>query len=173
MSCALCCPKGAPHEQIFLPLPAAHARERIARRVLEAGKGSGKNVGGIGDNMTSNVTEKKSFSADWLARIPEHWNVSALKRVLSEPLKYGATESGDCDDRSLPRYLRITDFENDGSLRNDTFASLPEEIARDYWVNDGDVLFARSGATVGKTFLFRNYQGRACFAGYLDRKSVV
>ena len=123
--------------------------------------------------MTSNVTEKKSFSADWLARIPEHWNVSALKRVLSEPLKYGATESGDCDDRSLPRYLRITDFENDGSLRNDTFASLPEEIARDYWVNDGDVLFARSGATVGKTFLFRNYQGRACFAGYLIKASTA
>lgn len=123
--------------------------------------------------MTSNITEKKSFSADWLARIPNNWNVSALKRVLSGPLKYGATESGDCDDRSLPRYLRITDFENDGSLRSDTFASLPEEIARDYWVNDGDVLFARSGATVGKTFLFRNYQGRACFAGYLIKASTL
>jgi type I restriction enzyme S subunit len=121
--------------------------------------------------MTSAYTEKKSSGVDWLGEIPRHWNISALKRVLSEPLKYGATEAGDCDDRSFPRYLRITDFDNDGSLRTDTFASLPEEIARDYYVNEGDVLFARSGATVGKTFLFRNYQGRACFAGYLIKAS--
>ena len=121
--------------------------------------------------MTSVYTEKISSGVDWLGEIPRHWNVSALKRVLSEPLKYGATEAGDCDDRSFPRYLRITDFDNDGGLRTDTFASLPEEIARDYYVNEGDVLFARSGATVGKTFLFRNYQGRACFAGYLIKAS--
>ena len=121
--------------------------------------------------MTSAYSDKKSSGVDWLGEIPSHWNVSSLKRVLSEPLKYGATEAGDCDDRSLPRYLRITDFDNDGSLRTDTFASLPEEIACGYYVNEGDVLFARSGATVGKTFLFRNYQGRACFAGYLIKAS--
>jgi len=121
--------------------------------------------------MTSAYTEKKSSGVDWLGEIPRHWNVSALKRVLSEPLKYGATEAGVCVDRSFPRYLRITDFDNDGRLRTDTFASLPEEIARDYYVNEGDVLFARSGATVGKTFLFRDFQGRACFAGYLIKAS--
>lgn len=115
--------------------------------------------------------DKKTSGVDWIGEIPAHWNVAALKRVLSEPLRYGATEAGDCDDHSLPRYLRITDFDNDGSLRADTFASLPEEIARDYYVNEGDVLFARSGATVGKTFLFRNYRGRACFAGYLIKAS--
>jgi len=121
--------------------------------------------------MTSAYTNKKGSGVDCLGEIPTHWNVSALKRVLSEPLKYGATEAGDCDDRLLPRYIRITDFDSDGGLRADTFASLPEEIARDYYVNDGDILFARSGATVGKTFLFRNHPGRACFAGYLIKAS--
>ena len=116
-------------------------------------------------------TDKKSSGVDWLGEIPKHWNVSSLKRVLAEQLKYGATEAGDCNDRSLPRYLRITDFDSDGSLRTDTFVSLPEEIARDYYVSEGDVLFARSGATVGKTFLFQNFQGRACFAGYLIKAS--
>ncbi len=118
-------------------------------------------------------SDNKSSGVEWLGEIPSHWNVVALKRVLSEPLKYGATEAGDCDDRSLPRYLRITDFNNDGGLRTDTFASLPEEIARDYYVQEGDILFARSGATVGKTFLFRNYEGRACFAGYLIKASTA
>ena len=121
--------------------------------------------------MVNARTEKMSTGVDWLGEIPKHWNVCSLKRVLSEPLKYGATEAGDCDDRSLPRYLRITDFDNDGGLRADTFVSLPEEIARNYYLTEGDVLFARSGATVGKTFLFRNYQGQACFAGYLVKAS--
>jgi type I restriction enzyme S subunit len=110
---------------------------------------------------------------DWLDKIPIHWKVSALKRVLAEPLKYGATEPGDDTTPDAPRYIRITDFDNAGSLRNDTFVSLPEEIAREYYLTEGDVLFARSGATVGKTFLFRNYPGRACFAGYLIKASTA
>jgi hypothetical protein len=152
-------------------LPATAARERITLGVMEAGETGGEDDGGVVDNMTSACTEKKSSGVDWLGKIPRHGNVSALKRVLSEPLKYGATEAGDCDDRSFPRYLRITDFANDGRLRADTFASLPEEIARDSYVNEGDVLFARSGATVGKTFLCRDFQDRACFAGYLIKVS--
>ncbi|EAH6127536.1 hypothetical protein FT004_07940 [Campylobacter jejuni] len=33
-------------------------------------------------------------------------------------------------------------------------------------------MFARSGATVGKTFHFKNYQGMACCAGYLIKASI-
>lgn len=116
--------------------------------------------------------ERRSSGLSSLGEIPSHWNVTNLKRALSEPLKYGATEPGDESDPDSPRYLRITDFDGDGSLRADTFVSLPEEIARYYYLSDGDVLFARSGATVGKTFLFRNYSGRACFAGYLIKAST-
>ncbi|MGQ0816297.1 MAG: restriction endonuclease subunit S [Gemmatimonadota bacterium] len=114
---------------------------------------------------------KHTTDSNWHVEIPLHWKLTSLKRVLAEPLKYGATEAGDCDDTTLPRYIRITDFDSDGNLRTDTFASLPEEIAHSYYLREGDVLFARSGATVGKTFLFRNYEGRACFAGYLIRAS--
>lgn len=45
------------------------------------------------------------------------------------------------------------------------------EIAKDYILQKGDILFARSGATVGKTFQFKSYQGIACFAGYLIKAS--
>jgi len=34
-------------------------------------------------------------------------------------------------------------------------------------LKEGDILFARSGGTVGKTFQFKNYKGSACYAGYL------
>lgn len=109
----------------------------------------------------------KPSGIEWIGDVPEHWKVEKFKRLLKEPLKYGANESGEFEDRNHPRYIRITDFQNDGTLKSDTFKSLPPDVASNYLLNEGDLLFARSGATSGKVFLFKNYNGSACFAGYL------
>lgn len=111
--------------------------------------------------------EMKDSGIEWLGEVPKHWNVKRLKFVCSEKLMYGANESAESEDPDQPRYIRITDFGDDGKLKDDTFKSLPKEKAEPYLLKEGDILFARSGATVGKTFQFRNYIGRACFAGYL------
>lgn len=113
--------------------------------------------------------KKQPSGQDWLGDIPTHWSIKCLKRLLREPLTYGLNEAAELEDRSLPRYLRITDFDDDGKLRDETFRSLPWEIARDAMLQPDDVLFARSGATVGKTFVFRDRDSAACFAGYLIR----
>ena len=110
---------------------------------------------------------------EWLGDIPTHWSAPCLKRLLKEPLTYGLNEAAELEDRDLPRYLRITDFDESGTLRDDTFRSLPREIAREAPLETNDVLFARSGATVGKTFIFRDYAGEACFAGYLVRARTM
>ena len=78
----------------------------------------------------------------------------------------------------MPRYVRITDIEENDSLRDETYKSLPEEIASEYLLREGDILFARSGATAGKTFLYKSNWGRCAYAGYLirgrlDTKKVV
>ncbi|WP_154859636.1 restriction endonuclease subunit S [Cyclobacterium xiamenense] len=108
----------------------------------------------------------------WIPKIKKGWEILPLKRLLAEKLKYGANESAEDENSEDPRYIRITDFGNDGKLKDDTFKSLPPEIAEPYLLNDGDVLFARSGATVGKTFIFKNYAGAACFAGYLIKANT-
>ena len=97
------------------------------------------------------------------------WQSVRMKFLKSEPFMYGANEAADYDDASFPRFIRITDLRSDGTLRDDTFRSLPESIARPYLLSDGDLLLARSGATVGKAFLYHSRWGRACFAGYLIR----
>lgn len=127
--------------------------------------------------LNPNVRMKPS-GIEWLGEIPEHWEVRRFKFLLPEPLKYGANEVAELDDPSLPRYVRITDINEDGTLREDTFKSLPEDIARPYLLREGDLLFARSGATVGKTFLYQESWGRAAYAGYLirarlDRKKML
>lgn len=116
--------------------------------------------------LDSKVKTKPS-GIEWLGDIPAHWEVKRLKWLLSDKLKYGANESAEFEDINWPRYIRITDFGDDGKLRSETFKSLPYEIAKEYLLESGDILFARSGATVGKTFQFKHYEGLACFAGYL------
>lgn len=109
----------------------------------------------------------KPSGIDWLGDIPEGWEVKKLKYVINGKLKYGANESGDTYRIDWPRYIRITDFGEDGNLREDTKLSLPPTIANDYTLKPGDILFARSGATVGKTYQFRDFGIKACYAGYL------
>jgi restriction endonuclease S subunit len=113
----------------------------------------------------------KDSGIDWLGEIPAHWEVKKLKYLVKNKLKYGANESALFENIEDPRYIRITDFGNDGRLRDNTFKSLPYETAKDYMLDQGDILFARSGATVGKTFQFKDYKGKACFAGYLIKAS--
>lgn len=111
----------------------------------------------------------KDSGIDWLGEIPAHWKPIRLKHLLKEPLMYGANESSESEDITLPRFVRITDIKDDGTLRDDTFKSLPYEVAKPYLLEGGDVLFARSGATVGKSVIYDSSWGVACFAGYLIR----
>ena len=113
--------------------------------------------------------ELKDSGVVWLGKIPKHWRIEKLKRLLSQPLMYGTNEAAEIDDPEYPRYIRITDFGDNGTLKPESFKSLPPDKAEGYYLEEGDLLFARSGATVGKSFLFSNYKGLACFAGYLIR----
>jgi type I restriction enzyme S subunit len=102
--------------------------------------------------------EYKESGLAWLGRVPEHWEVRRLRQLIKGRLTYGANAAAEFTNRDWPRYIRITDFSADGSLRDETFRSLPPGIARDYLVDPGDILLARSGATVGKAFLLSTAQ---------------
>jgi type I restriction enzyme, S subunit len=106
------------------------------------------------------------------------WGTTRFKFVRSGALLYGANEPAADRSAEGPRYIRITDLKDDGSLCEDTFQTLPEHLAVPYLLEDGDLLLARSGATVGKAFRYREEWGRACFAGYLvrlrpDRRKIL
>ena len=113
------------------------------------------------------MREMKDSGIDWIRKIPENWTTVRLKYLLKEKMKYGATESGISYSNQLPRYIRITDISLDGKLKTENMLSLPEKIAKNYLLADKTILFARSGATVGKTFLYHKEDGKAAFAGYL------
>ena len=97
----------------------------------------------------------RDSGVEWLGQIPAHWKIKRLKHILQRPLEYGASETSEHSNLDWPRFIRITDLNDDGSLRDDSFRSLPPNIAEHYLILPGDLLFARSGATVGKSFLYR------------------
>lgn len=121
--------------------------------------------------LDSNVPMKDS-GVEWIGMIPEGWNVSSLKHIINGHLQYGANESGTLFEEGLPRYVRITDI-LDNKLREDIQKqSLTEEQASGFILRDKDILFARSGGTVGKSFIYRRKYGRCAFAGYLIKAAI-
>lgn len=95
-----------------------------------------------------------------------------LLNVCRGPGVYGSPAAAIAYSPSLPRYVRITDITDDGLLDPAARASIPEEQARDYILEEGDLLFARSGATVGKTYLYAETDGRCAHAGYVIRFKI-
>lgn len=81
---------------------------------------------------------------------------------------YGANEIAiDGDPRTDMRYIRITDIDSHGNLRNENWKTA-KRINKKYALAQNDLLFARSG-TVGKAFIHKREDGEAIFAGYLIR----
>ncbi len=124
--------------------------------------------------MSQILKPKKGYKlVKWLfgkeIEIPKYWvSVKLIEKCDNKP-EYGAGVSAIEKNLQLPRYVRITDLNDDGSLRNFEWKSILEEDAKDYILNEGEILFARTGATVGKTYLHQKNNGRCAFAGYLIR----
>ena len=108
-----------------------------------------------------------------MPEVPPGWRVSDLSSLCERPGEYGANVRKRQFDPILHRYVRITDVTDDGKLRSADPVSIDDVDADKYVLEKGDVLFARSGATVGKTYLYRQQDGRCAFAGYLIRFKPV
>ena len=91
------------------------------------------------------------------------------KHILISP-QYGANERGvERESHDLPRYVRITDVNAFGEL-SDGLGVTAEFVDEKYLLASGDLLFARSGNTVGKTYLHdREPSDKHIFAGYMIR----
>lgn len=96
--------------------------------------------------------------------------LSKLKVHLLAPPQYGANERGVARlSKDVPRYVRITDVNEYGELSGGL--GVAAELAEDrYLLTPGDLLFARSGNTVGKTYLhLGSGDEQHLFAGYMIR----
>ena len=97
------------------------------------------------------------------------WSFSSLKDISLCKGEYGSNKPA-INYNGGYRYIRITDITTNGELKKDKVGVLDEEIeAQKYLLKENDILFARSGATVGKNFFYNKKYGKCIFAGYLIR----
>jgi restriction endonuclease S subunit len=94
-----------------------------------------------------------------------------FKNYLKTKPQYGSNQAGQKRiSQEEARYIRITDIDKYGNLK-DNLGATAQKVETKYILNDNDLLFARSGATVGKAYLHKqkNVDYSCFFAGYMIR----
>jgi type I restriction enzyme S subunit len=111
--------------------------------------------------------KEANFKETEIGKIPVDWEVEYLGENLAENPKYGINAASVPFNSNLPTYLRITDISDDGRYLNNSPVSVNNSESSKYFLEEGDLVFARTGASVGKTYLYNLNDGRLVYAGFL------
>lgn len=101
--------------------------------------------------------------------IPKEWKEVKLGECLLKKPDYGINAPSVEYSESLPLYLRITDISDDGRFLHTKKTSVNHPFSKNYILDKDDLVFARTGASVGKTYLYNEEDGELVFAGFLIR----
>lgn len=108
---------------------------------------------------------------DTTATLPESWAPATIGEICTA-LQYGYTASAS-DEPCGPRFLRITDIQN-GFVQwpSVPYCQIESALIQKYQLHPGDIVFARTGGTVGKSFIISFIPEPSVFASYLIRLSA-
>ena len=110
---------------------------------------------------------KTSDKPHYPYELPKGWEWTTVGEI-SQSILYGVSESA--KSHGAYKLLRITDIQNNFvNWETVPFTDYDESKAESYLLKDGDILFARTGATVGKSYLVNSLQENAIYASYLIR----
>lgn len=97
------------------------------------------------------------------------WGEVTLGTLLDRPPDYGVNAAAVPFSENLPTYIRITDINDDGQLASQARVSVDINATDEHYLEDGDIVLARTGASVGKSYRYREEDGRLVYAGFLIR----
>ena len=100
------------------------------------------------------------------------WSTIELSKISSE-ISYGmGLPSKEYD--GINKYIRITDIdENTSKYTNKDIVSPDGKLEDKYIVKKNDILFARTGASTGKTYLYDKKDGKLYYAGFLIKANII
>lgn len=119
--------------------------------------------------MQKLFSQQIRFKADDGSEFPA-WVEKKLGEVC-EPPKYGLNASG-IDYDGEHKYLRITDIDEITHTFTPEDLTSPSEYSDEYLLNENDIVFARTGASTGKTYLYDSKDGDLYYAGFLIKFHV-
>ena len=120
--------------------------------------------------MQKIFSQKLRFKDENGNNYPE-WEEKKLGDISSN-IMYGLNSSAiDFDGEN--KYIRITDInEKNGKFSPNPLTSPDGKFDDNFLVKENDILFARTGASVGKTYHYDKKDGKLYFAGFLIRFNI-
>ena len=115
---------------------------------------------------------KKGYKQTEIGVIPEDWNILSLKDISIGKFTYGVNAPAVEYMPPLPNYIRITDISDNGRFLCENRASVICEHSEQFTLKENDIVFARTGASTGKTYLYRPEDGELVYAGFLIKASI-
>ena len=115
---------------------------------------------------------KQGYKQTEIGIIPEDWDMFPLGKYLKTPPVYGVNAAAIPFDSRFPTYLRITDINENGDFIDSNKASVNHSMSNSYILQYGDIVFARTGASVGKSYAYNENDGVLVFAGFLIKIST-
>jgi type I restriction enzyme S subunit len=106
-----------------------------------------------------------------LGWIPKDWEVKAIEYLCNQKPSYGINAPAVDLNSNYPNYLRITDIDQYGAYSETGRKSVNHPLSSNYLLKEGDIVFARTGATVGKSYLYAPEDGVLVYAGFLIKVS--
>ena len=100
----------------------------------------------------------------------DSWKKITLKDISTD-ISYGMNSAATEFD-GTNKYIRITDIDEETSLYSGTLVSPLGHLDDKFLVKENDILFARTGASTGKSYLYNKSDGRLYFAGFLIRANI-
>ncbi|MDU2975014.1 MAG: restriction endonuclease subunit S, partial [Staphylococcus epidermidis] len=121
----------------------------------------------IDDSVKKKVPELRfpGFTDDWEER---------KLGDLATSFEYGLNASAKSFD-GTHKYIRITDIDDSSRKFNSQSLTSPDidlSSADNYKLKNGDILFARTGASVGKSYIYADSDGLVYYAGFLIRARI-
>lgn len=92
--------------------------------------------------------------------------------MAEESGQYGVPYPAEEYDSSKYRYLRITDISDDGCLLDNDLKSVSGDNIDSYILSENDIVFARTGNSTGRSYLYDKRHGLLVYAGFLIRYKI-
>lgn len=150
---------------VEIPIPPLPEQKRIVEILDEAFEAIDQAKANIERNIQNAEELFQSKLNEIFSQKGEGWEEKRLGEMSK--IMYGYTSKVDA--KGNIQYLRITDIQN-GNVDWDEvpYVKASEDDRSKYKLIPGDIVFARTGATTGKSYLLQNTQN-ALFASYLIR----
>jgi Restriction endonuclease S subunits len=147
-----------------VPVPPLPEQQKIAEVLFQCDR--------VIELKRQRIVEEKKKKKWLIEKTLNSGQMVELRQCCIADGEYGLNAPARTYNPNLPQYIRITDIDADGKYQGRFPVSVDVQEWKKYELRVGDILFVRTGGTVGKAYRYSANDGKLVYAGFLIRFSV-